>query len=288
MPGKTATIALVLAIIALGAVWLRPYHGRDVTAKKETALERVMRTGTIRCAYAGWAPFFMYDPKTRQHSGINYEIMEAIGKAANLKIEWGEEIGFGNIPIQLSSGKSDVFCSGAWMNVLRGQRTTFTNPMEYSTLYAFVRNDDTRFDGKPEAINNPNTTIIFIEGSSPQVVANSLFPQAKSLALPENDDESQILISLAMGKGDVVILDDFRVAEYNNHNPDKPLRRAAGIPALRVYGAALAVAKGEWELRDMLNVALAEIQLNGTVESIIRKYEKTPGSVLRPAKPYTN
>ena len=83
-------------------------------------------------------------------------------------------------------------------------------------------------------------------------------------------------------------MDDFLISDYNARNPSNKLRRVAGAPPLRTFGVAYAVAKGEWELRDLLSVALSELQLNGTVERIIKKYETTPGSILRVAKPYAD
>ncbi len=289
MKNKLSVVAVVVALVALGMPFLHSSDkGGGPVAKKETAFERVMRTRTIRCAYAMWPPFAMSDPNTGAKSGINHEVMEAIGKVANLKIEWLEEVGFGSFPEQLRTGKEDVFCSGAWMSVPRGQRVEYTAPIEYSVLYAYVREGDARFDGKPESLNDEHYTMALVDGSTNKAVTDAVFSKVKQYALPGNSDDSQAMLAVAMGKSDAVVFDDFLIGDFNAHNPSAKLRRVAGMAPLRTFGAAYGVAKGEWELRDLLNVALSELQLNGTVERIIKKYETTPGSVVRVAKPYAS
>ncbi len=289
MKNKLSVVAVVVALVALVVPLLHsPDKGGEPAAKKETAFERVMRTRTIRCAYALWPPFAMSDPNTGAKSGINHEVMEAIGKVANLKIEWLEEVGFGSFPDQLRSGKEDVFCTGAWMSVPRAQRIEYTAPIEYGVLYAYVRENDARFDGKLETLNDENVTMAVIDGNTSDAVTEAEFPKAKRYAVPSAADAAQLLLTVATGKGDAVIVDDFQISDYNAHNPSNKLRRVAGTPPLRTFGTAYAVAKGEWELRDLINVALSELQLNGTVERIIKKYETTPGSVVRVVKPYAD
>lgn len=83
-------------------------------AHENEAFERVMRTQTIRCGYAAAPPLFIIDPSTRALSGIGHDIIEAVGKALSLKIEWAEEVGWATFPVALASGRIDMFCTGAW------------------------------------------------------------------------------------------------------------------------------------------------------------------------------
>ncbi len=289
MKNKLPQLAVLLAVLALVVPFLHPSgQSAEPAAKKETAFERVMRTRTLRCAYMLWPPHLMADPNTKALSGKDFEIMEAIGKTANLKIEWAEEVGLGAFPEQLHSGKEDVFCVTVWQSSMRAARVDLTQAVDYSPPYAFVRDGDTRFDNNLELLNSEQATIVVVDGSTHKSVADSSFPKAKQYTLPGDSDASQVLMSLAMGKGDVVFADEFLVYEYNKHNPDAKLRRVAGVPPVRIYGEAFAVAKGEWELRDLLNVALGELQGNGTIDCIISKYEVVPGAMLRVAKPYAD
>jgi ABC-type amino acid transport substrate-binding protein len=289
MQNKIAYSALILALIALALTALRPANNFGFQpTKKETAFERVMRTRTLRCGYSVWAPFFMIEPNTKAMSGTDYEIIEAIGKVANLKIDWQDEVGFGTFPEQLQSQKDDAFCVSVWISAARAQRVELTTPADYSPLYAYVRDGDTRFDNNLDAINNENVTITVIDGSAIKAVADGTFPKAKQFALPGDSDGSQMLMALAARKGDVTFDDEFTIHEYNDHNPDKKLRRVPSPNPVRIYGGAFSVGKGEWELRDELNAAIAELLGNGTIDRILSKYEVVPGSILHAAKPYAH
>ena len=287
MSNKIGLFALVAAMVALGVAYFHA-PAASVSAKKETAFERVMRTRTLRCAYSIWPPFLMMDPNTKKPSGVDYEVMEAIGKTQGLKIEWQEEVGFGSYPDQLSSGKQDAFCVTVWNSSKRAQRVEYTIPEAYSPLYAYVRDGDTRFDNNLNVLNDEGVTIAVIDGSTGFFVASASFPKAKQYSLTNLSDASQLLMALASGKSDAAFYDEFTVGEYNRKNPDKKLRRVPGPEPVRVFGQVYSVAKGELELRDLLNVTLNELNGNGTIDKAIKKYESVPNMILRAAKPYQN
>src|ERR1700735_3304508 len=96
---KNLGTILISAVVALAVAWFAvaklPQSASSV--KTATAYERVMRTGTIRCGYVRWYPYFTKELKTGELSGLNYDAMAAIGEELDLKIEWAEEVGWGNL-----------------------------------------------------------------------------------------------------------------------------------------------------------------------------------------------
>ncbi len=286
MSNKLSIFALAIALLALGAAVTRSGSSPETSEPKESAFNRVMRTRTLRCAYATWPPFLMMDPNTKKITGANYEIMEAIGRTANLKIEWVEELGFGLFPDNLRLGKEDAWCTGSRASTARAQRTEISSPIAFSPLYACAREDDTRFDGNSKAINADTVTISIIDGSTIESVAKTTFPKAKIYTLPEMADLAQAFDAVALKKADIIFSDEDGVVAYNKFNPTKRLRRVTGIPPLRTLAVVFPVAKGEWELRDLLNVAIGELQGDGTIDGILSQYEATPNAILHVAKPY--
>ena len=286
MSNKLSIFALAIALLALGVAVTRSGPSLETSAPRESAFNRVMRTRTLRCAYATWPPFFMMDPNTKQMTGANYEIMQAIGRTANLKIEWIEELGFGIFPDNLRLGKEDAWCTGIRSSAARAQRVELSNPIAYAPLYAYARDGDTRFDGKRDSINADSVTIAIVDGTTVEAVAKTTFPKAKLHTLPEMSDGAQIFDAVAAKKADIVFSEESGVAAYNNFNPTKRLRRVAGIPPLRTIAVMFPVAKGEWELRDLLNTAIGELQGDGTIDEILAKYETTQDTILHVAKPY--
>ena len=66
---------------------------------------------------------------------------------------WGEETSFGPHVEGLKTGRFDMMCAGDWPSAARGQYIDYPDPILY------VRADDHRFDGHPEALDDPSVKI---------------------------------------------------------------------------------------------------------------------------------
>ncbi|HOO51347.1 MAG TPA: transporter substrate-binding domain-containing protein, partial [Alphaproteobacteria bacterium] len=165
-----------LLIVILVCLFAIPVYAGE----KETSYERVVRTGTIRCGYIGWKPYYYYndvnDPSTR--TGMNVDLMNEIGKVLGLKIEWTEEAGWGNIGEGLKAGRYDLICTSMWPDPPKYQNFLLSRPLYYSAIYPWVRNDDKRFDGHAEKINDPSVKIAVIDGGPSESMAKQFFPEA--------------------------------------------------------------------------------------------------------------
>ena len=68
---KYLSFTLLALLMGYAGAWIAmPKTASQVEAKKETAYERVTRTGVLRCGYATWPPNVMKDPNTGKVSGI--------------------------------------------------------------------------------------------------------------------------------------------------------------------------------------------------------------------------
>jgi ABC-type amino acid transport substrate-binding protein len=149
----------------------------------ETALDRVLRTGKIRCSYAIYSSYFRKDPNTGALTGIFHDVMEEVGKNAGLKIDWTEEVGYVNIFPGLESNRCDAFCGGLWPNASRAKAAAFSIPINYSAITTWVRPDDHRFDQDLRLINDPSVRIATLDGAMEDLIAKTDFPKAKRVSL---------------------------------------------------------------------------------------------------------
>jgi ABC-type amino acid transport substrate-binding protein len=154
---KFILTVLLAALVGAGVAYMAHPGGHEA-AKPETAYERVMRTGVLRCAYGLWEPSVMRDPNTGQLSGFIYDFMQEVGKALNLKVEYNLEVPWDTIAVALKSGKADAHCAGVWATPLRGRGLAFSEPLFFSPTVAFARIDDNRFDYHLELANTPDVT----------------------------------------------------------------------------------------------------------------------------------
>ena len=253
--------------------------------QRETALNRVLKSGKIRCSYLVYSSYFRKNPNTGKMTGIFYDVMEEIGKDSGLQIDWVEEVGFQTIFPGLDTDRYDVFAAGLWPNTSRAKAASFTVPVNYSAITAWVRPDDHRFDNNLSLIDSPSIKIATIDGAMEDLIAKTSFPNATRVSLPELSPFVQNLLNVADKKADVTFAEPMVVAEFLKTNKNK-LRQIGADKPIRIFGNCLAVKTGETELRDFLNVAILEIVQDGRVDKILKRYESSPNYFYPLARPY--
>lgn len=252
---------------------------------KESAYDRVMRTGVLRCGYIIYPLSTMKDENTGKTSGISVDIVEYIAAELSLKVDWAEEVGTGTMIEGLNTGRYDMVCTNVWANTPRARAAAFLSPLYYTAVAAYVRADDTRFDGYLERLNAPDMKIASIDGGTPEVIAKTDFPLAAVFSMPDMTDFSQNLMNVVTGKADATFSELAVAGQFLEKNPGTLKDPQPGKP-VRVFSNSFAIGKGESELKDMLNIALANAHNNGVIDRIISHYETPPGSFYRVAKPY--
>ncbi|NND64815.1 MAG: transporter substrate-binding domain-containing protein, partial [Gammaproteobacteria bacterium] len=117
---KTIVTSFITAIVVSVAMWMFSLSNNTSTdqttsqTKQESAYDRVMRTGKIRCGYANWHPILYRGPESNQILGAVPDLMIAIGQRMKLEIEWTEETSFGHIVEGLVTNRYDVICTGLY------------------------------------------------------------------------------------------------------------------------------------------------------------------------------
>lgn len=273
---KHLILAFILTIIALPAF----------AADKETAFDRIIKTGTIRCGYYVFPPMVYRDPNTNELSGFAVDMMNALAKDAGLKVEWTEEINFANWVSALQSKRFDVACAPSWPDIALSKVVRFSTPLLYAGLSPMVRADDARFKGDDLArLNQPDVTFVTQEGNAQDTLTREVFDKAKISAMPTTMDGPTVLQEIVTKKADAILLDRNAEIAYNKNNTVK-LRLVAPDRPVKAQPFALAVAKSEADLQDFLNDAVEAMLNDGRIDRIMKKWEPEPGTFLRPTKPY--
>lgn len=273
--------AVIHFIFSLILVFSFPAMARG----QESLQSKIVKAGTIRCAYWIVPPEFDKEPNTGRFSGIAYEIMEEVGKALDLKIEWTEEVSLSTALSGLQTRRYDAVCSSIWDRADFGKQADFSIPFMYTPVATFVRANDPRFDENASRIDDPDVTIATMDGENSQIVARQSYPRAKTFSLPETSHVSLMLESVATGKADVAFTYPGNFFLYDKNNPGKLKIIHKDMP-VKAFGSTIMIPQGEYELKRMLDTALSEILNSGQVDRIIDKYESHPGTYYRIQKPY--
>jgi len=246
---------------------------------------QIRDSGTIRAAYAVGAPLFTIDPNTQHKSGIFYDIVTTAAAKLGLKVNWNEQVGYGEMIQGLNAGRYDIVGSGVWINADRGKDADFTIPVYYDAVYPYARPTDTRFDKNISILNSPDHVISTMDGELGAAIAKADFPKARTLSLPQTSDFTQLILNVTTGKADVVFLAASAARAYQSVHPDQIKVVNAATP-VRIFGDAIMLPQGQYTLREALNIALTEMLNDGEIDAILQKYETVPGSFLRVAPPY--
>ncbi|MBI4066146.1 transporter substrate-binding domain-containing protein [Candidatus Gottesmanbacteria bacterium] len=279
-----AVSAFVVAVVLFSIPGLLPDRSSEST-NSQLLYSQIRTSGTIRAAYAVGAPLFTIDPNTKQKSGIFHDVVTAAATRLGLKVDWTTEVGYGEMIEGLNTRRYDIVGSGVWINTARAKGGDFTVPIFYDAVFAYVKDGDARFDKDISVLNSPNFTISTMDGELGATIAKEDFPNAKTLELPQNADFAQLILNVVSGKADIVFLAAAPARSYQAASPGK-IRVVDPKKPLRIFPNAIMIPQGQYELRQVLNYSLMEMLNDGEVESILKKYEKVPGSLLRIAPPY--
>ncbi|MFZ2619528.1 MAG: transporter substrate-binding domain-containing protein [Alphaproteobacteria bacterium] len=275
---------LVAALVSGLVHMLWPSNGQ--THAEETAFARVMRTGTLRCGYINWAPGVVKDPNTGQLSGLFYDYALALGKELAVKVDFVEEVGWGNFQEGLNAKRYDVLCSGLWQSGQRAVGAMLTQPIAYQDMKAWARQTETRFDNADFNIaNTAQVKFVTIDGDITSAVRKTHFPAAGEVALPPlMADSAQMLDHVTTRKADMAFTDSYVAGQYNLNNPDKLLKPVFGGKPLVTFANVFAVRHGEHDLLAALNSTMNALDLQGVRTRVVQPYVPayTPEPTAKP------
>ena len=270
---EALVVGMASALIAVAVLRGANFAGTtELQLASQPAFDRVMKTHTLRCAYSSLAGYFVsLDPDHNINKGLAHDIAEQMGRILNLKIVWAEEMGPAQAAGNLANGREDAMCFPLWPNGVQAASLDYTVPLDYMPVYAYARADDIRFDGDLTKINDGGITVPVIEDGAGKKIADEDFPHAAQYRLKDETDGIHLLLAVTTKNADVAFSDPFTGEDFIKNNPGT-LKRVPNVGPVRVFGESFAVAKGETKLRDMLNVALTQMQQDGYIHATLDKY----------------
>lgn len=207
------------------------------TPKTETAYERVIRTGTLRCGYSPWPPYWSVDPNTGVITGLSKDLSDITAKLMGMKIEY-VQITNGQQVQDLNSGKIDAMCGdGPWV-ISTIKYIDYTKSYIYAAVYIYGRADENRFKSFDD-LNKPEVIFTGIDGDLSSDLVQSNFPQAKIGTMSSSTDPSQLMMNVTTGKADVVIIDPLAASLFTKNNPGK--LKLIISQSVAAYGAGFSV-----------------------------------------------
>lgn len=241
----------------------------DTKAEEETSGEAAESQGEggklIMATNAEFPPYEFHDssqtgPDGSDIVGIDAEIAGAIAEKLGMELVI-EDIAFDSIIPELQSGKADIGAAGMTVTEDRLANVDFSDT--YATaVQAIIVTADSEIAGPDDLAGK---TIGVQQGTTGDIYATDDFGDEHIDRYPKGVDAVQALLQ---GKVEAVIIDNEPAKVFVSEREGLQLLDAAY--AEEEY--AIAVKKGNTELLDKINGALAELKSSGTLDEIVAKY----------------
>jgi ABC-type amino acid transport substrate-binding protein len=218
------------------------------------------------------APHSILDPKTKEASGIDVEINNAVLDWLGVEkrtIEWMPWES--QIPSLLSK-RTDVIAQNIHVNPERVKVISFTGPAWWYGPVVLVQK------GNPDGIKTyddfKGKAVGAISGSAAENYLRRIGADTQPFKAPAEELES-----LAQGRVKSVVEDDVIYTVFASENPNAEIDPLWDIPTPSdiIYGggygnARYGIRKEDCQLRVAYTGALAELRANGFVSSVLKKY----------------
>jgi len=252
---------ITLGIVFAFAAFTGNAKGGELQQKltEESALEQVLKRGTLRVGMSTFVPWAMQD-KTGNLIGFEIDVATRLAKDMGVKAEFVPTKWAGIIPALLTA-KFDVIIGGMGILPQRNLKVNFTIPYDVTGM-SIVANKDLAGSFKGlEDFNRPDVVIAVRLGATPVAAAQRFMPKAQ---LRKFDDESQAVQELLNGKAHAVIasapMPAFQALKY----PDKLFLPIRGTFTKEPIGFALK--KGDVDTLNFFNNWITVVQAEGWLE----------------------
>jgi polar amino acid transport system substrate-binding protein len=211
-----------------------------------------------------YPPFNFIDDKTGQGAGWDYDAWIAICKLINCKPVFVETAWQG-IFEAAALGKFDVAADGITITEERKEIVAFSDPyMEYGQV-VLVRAEETEITDKDTLAALTQTTVGVQLGTFNEATAIEIVGEDRVESYYNFD---MAMAALMAGDVDAVIIDDVAAASFIAANPDK-LKTAGERFTHEDLGFVFQWGSG---LIEPVNVALAALKADGTMDSLFNKW----------------
>ncbi|MGQ3211367.1 amino acid ABC transporter substrate-binding protein [Shinella sp.] len=246
---KTLAVAAALQV----AVFAPALAGENLAAVQSAGALKIGTEGT-------YAPFTFHATDGKL-VGFDVEIGEAIAKKLGVKAEFLEGKWDGLIA-GLDANRYDAVINQVGITEARKQKYDFSEPYIASKAVLIIRGDDDSIKGfadlkgKKSAQSLTSNFGKIAEASGAELVGTDGFDQSIQLVLT--------------GRADATINDSLSFLDFKKHKPDANVKIATEQENADYSGVI--IRKGEPELLEAINKALAEIKADGTYQAISDKY----------------
>ncbi|UCG14002.1 MAG: transporter substrate-binding domain-containing protein [Deltaproteobacteria bacterium] len=182
-------IVLMLALIVLSAC----AHTTETVQTQTSSLQKILQKGELVVGTAGSMPPLNMTTKHGEVIGLEADLASNMAKAMGVKLKL-KPMEFSKLLTALEQGKVDMVLSGMTITPKRNLKVAFIGPYFISGK-AFLTKISTIAAAKSTSeINNPNTKIAALRGSTSQAFIEQVLPNVKLVTTKDYDEAVAMVI----------------------------------------------------------------------------------------------
>ncbi len=266
---RVAYLALVVAIGALLLGIIRPQITGVSTTTESSQVQQssFSKDSLLKVAIVPAPPITAIDPSSKKPVGYAVDVIDAIGRNAKLKIEYLPS-DWATMGAALSSGKADVVIGPIFVTEGRAREAAFTDSLFAYAVVAVVPKGSNKVH-KLDDLKTAGLRIAVGRGGFDSEFVSRNMPEAKVSVFPP-DDPNLSMLEVIAGRADIALADYATAKRFVAEHPEVELR-FEDTPVSVQY-AAFMLRQGDTVLRDLLNIALRNLDLSGELSTIDSKY----------------
>ncbi|MDO4617172.1 MAG: transporter substrate-binding domain-containing protein [Lachnospiraceae bacterium] len=204
--------------------------------------------------------FITTDGVIGEYDGIDMAIAAEIGERTGVEVEM-QSMEFDSLLVALQNGQIDATIAGMTVTDERAKTVDFTTAYYTATQVMIVAEDS----DIASAADMEGKVISVVQGYTGETVVQDLGYEYQAFK-----KGTECIMELLNGKCDVVVIDSATAEKYLEDNSG--LKIVEDEEAFGAEEYAMAVAKGNTELLDLLNNAIEEMLSDGTISELSAKY----------------
>jgi polar amino acid transport system substrate-binding protein len=187
------------------------------TAAPASALDRILQKKTLVVGTSGNMPPLNMINKQGRVFGYEADMAQMMADAMGVNVNFAT-MPFADLLPALEAGKIDIILSGMTITPERNLKVAFVGPY-FQSGKAFLTKIERIANAKnPKEINNPNTTVVALKGSTSQYFVEQAIPKARLIRAKDYDEAVNLVLQ---DKVDAMVADYpicvISVFRYPNH-----------------------------------------------------------------------
>ena len=255
----------LISILAVATIALLGLAAPFAAAR---TLDEIIGDGTIRIGVNPNFPPMSSFSLTNQLEGFDIDIGHRIGKALAVDVEFVTTATAQRVPF-LVANRVDIALGAMTRTPTRAKLISYTLPLHSETMGVITTD---KIDVSSwEQLNREDITLVNMRGNLSVSLLKERLPKPKVLLVDGNADTIR---AIAQGRADALVENVDFFLRFTKNYPN--VRWRVLEDPIHVAYCGIGVGKGNYVLRDFLNVLLYDLHSSGFIGDTWRKWYGTP------------